>query len=567
MTQNDVSFWCIVLAIVVAMTFHHFFSSDIIEGQQEMEVDLNIDVPISVTNLEKKNEDLEKELKRMQEQMKISSEKCKNGSNKKRKEEKKIQGDLEASAFKKDDNTAVEVDVNGSQIVNQEKKEEEVEEEKEEIIIFEIDKKPYKYDITTCGKVGKDPPSKGECSKTHKDLWFRNKKIYDYDTLKGIHTWIVPKTGSYIIEAAGGKGGTLKDAEKREVEVKPGKGAVIKGIFYLKKGERYNIIIGQSGTPPPQKVKMANPFNGGAGGAGGTFMWRESSETPLIVAGGGGGQGITGHKILGYGGDGSLLENGTMGPTINKEGNRAVPPFAPNFGKEGEGGGDPSRKKEKSKGWNDLLKDKSMIGTVNFWKSEGGFGGGGNVYTHAGGGGGGYSGGGSLRYGNFQTNTMGGGGGGSYFNDNGYKREDSKTIGYNDGNGYIKIQLIKNYFLVEGTKIKCQDHGGYDPRTKEECSVAAKELGFEWKKGPRENGWNKDKCSGKFSKCIWREDDLNSNSLMPGCDNKQKGNTQGLLFNEKCKGQKDYKSEGYDTLFKTVCVAPIKALNENGEFV
>ena len=37
--------------------------------------------------------------------------------------------------------------------------------------------------------------------------------------MKGIHTWIVPKTGSYIIEAAGAIGGTLKDAEKNDIDI------------------------------------------------------------------------------------------------------------------------------------------------------------------------------------------------------------------------------------------------------------------------------------------------------------------------------------------------------------
>ena len=66
---------------------------------------------------------------------------------------------------------------------------------------------------------------------------------------------------------------------------------------------------------------------------------------------------------------------------------------------------------------------------------------------------------------------MGGGGGGSFFDEDGFKREDSKTIGYNDGNGYIKIKIIKEYFLVEGTKNKCQDHRGYEPKTKEQCKA------------------------------------------------------------------------------------------------
>ena len=129
------------------------------------------------------------------------------------------------------------------------------------------------------------------------------------------------KDGSYIIEAAGAIGGTLKDAEKNDIDIRPGKGAIIKGIFYLKKGDRYNIIIGQSGTPP--LARGANSFNGGGGGGGGTFMWRESSESPLIVAGGGGGQGITGHDIAGFGSDASLVEDGSMGSKINKYGELA----------------------------------------------------------------------------------------------------------------------------------------------------------------------------------------------------------------------------------------------------
>ena len=164
--------------------------------------------------------------------------------------------------------------------------------------------------------------------------------------MKGIHTWIVPKTGSYIIEAAGAIGGTLKDAEKNDIDIRPGKGQLL-SIFYLKKGDRYNIIIGQSGTPP--LARGANSFNGGGGGGGGTFMWRESSESPLIVAGGGGGQGITGHDIAGFGSDASLVEDGSMGSKINKYGELAFPQLADNYGKDGEGGGDPTKPRKKSK--------------------------------------------------------------------------------------------------------------------------------------------------------------------------------------------------------------------------
>ena len=84
---------------------------------------------------------------------------------------------------------------------------------------------------------------------------------------------------------AGGIGGSIKDAENGIV-VSPGKGAIMKGIFYvLKQGEEYNIVIGQNGTEP--RSPRANPWNGGAGAGGGTFMWQKIASKPLIVAGGG----------------------------------------------------------------------------------------------------------------------------------------------------------------------------------------------------------------------------------------------------------------------------------------
>ena len=51
------------------------------------------------------------------------------------------------------------------------------------------------------------------------------------------------------------------------------------------------------------------------GGGGGTFMWLDGSLRPLIVAGGGGGQAVTGHRMKGFGGDGYFKRkryNGTI---------------------------------------------------------------------------------------------------------------------------------------------------------------------------------------------------------------------------------------------------------------
>ena len=48
--------------------------------------------------------------------------------------------------------------------------------------------------------------------------WF---KKANYDEQTGIHTITIPKdgTGSYIIEAAGAIGGTIRDAEENNIEI------------------------------------------------------------------------------------------------------------------------------------------------------------------------------------------------------------------------------------------------------------------------------------------------------------------------------------------------------------
>lgn len=544
MKLEDVSFWCIVLVIVIAMTLHHILSEEIIEGNSNidrgLEFEMEIDTPPEIELKNKEIEELKGQINFLEENMKKSENVI-----------SKIEE--EAAAPVQED---IPIDVNGSEIIEPEEKK-----EAKQKIIFPIDDRIHLYEITTCGKMGKDPPSSNDCENKHIEDWFNNQSIYGYDENKGIHEWYVPKTGSYIIEAAGSSGGTIKESKEVDTVLKPGKGAVVKGIFYLKKGDKYNIIIGQKGTSPSHK--RANPWNGGAGAGGGTFMWKDDniSKKPLIVAGGGGGQGVLGHKISGYGGDGSLDENGSMGPLVKKTNDIPTPTnIVDNSGKNGEGGGDPIDPSKKSKGWRNLINGESLTGVTNIFESESGFGGGGIMQSHAGGGGGGYSGGGSFRYGYSQSNTLGGGGGGSYFNEDGFKREDSDTLDYNDKDGYLKIKLIKEYFFVEGNKVRCEDHGGYEPKTSDECAEASRTLGLEWKKGPRKNGWNNSDCSSNYSRCIWRkETSENSNNVC-----KTKEADKGLLYNENCSGMENYETNGIDNIYKTVCISPIKAFkNDN----
>jgi hypothetical protein len=98
--------------------------------------------------------------------------------------------------------------------------------------------------------------------------------------VNGIQAWTVPKTGVYRIQATGG--GTANNLA--------GAGAVVRGDFSLNEGDILDMAIGQVSNPSCS-----------SGGYGGTFVARRVSSggtstvwgvqvTPLLVAGGGGGQ-------------------------------------------------------------------------------------------------------------------------------------------------------------------------------------------------------------------------------------------------------------------------------------
>eukprot|EP00058_Branchiostoma_floridae_P026044 XP_002611534.1 hypothetical protein BRAFLDRAFT_117187 [Branchiostoma floridae] len=97
----------------------------------------------------------------------------------------------------------------------------------------------------------------------------------------GIQYFTVPDTGMYRVEAAGWG--------KRDPKSARGRGAVVKGIFQLQKGEVLKILVGQEGGE--------NKFSGGVGGGGGTFVTK-TDNTPLIVAGGAGGGNNLSNKTL-----------------------------------------------------------------------------------------------------------------------------------------------------------------------------------------------------------------------------------------------------------------------------
>ena len=87
----------------------------------------------------------------------------------------------------------------------------------------------------------------------------------------------MPYTGDYRIEAIGAAGRYDLGSSNRQYR---GRGARMIGTFALSKGETIRILIGQEGG--------INRVANAAGGGGGTFVVK-GSNTPLIIAGAGGG--------------------------------------------------------------------------------------------------------------------------------------------------------------------------------------------------------------------------------------------------------------------------------------
>jgi|GEM_PF-3833045 len=90
--------------------------------------------------------------------------------------------------------------------------------------------------------------------------------------------WTVPDDATYRFDVAGARGAS------------GGGGALVRGDFDLKQGQKLRMVVGQMGTT-----------SGGVfGGGGGSFV-ADNSNNPLIVAGGGGGRGGSGSISTGNG--------------------------------------------------------------------------------------------------------------------------------------------------------------------------------------------------------------------------------------------------------------------------
>jgi uncharacterized repeat protein (TIGR02543 family) len=288
------------------------------------------------------------------------------------------------------------------------------------------------HTFTNAGAIGRTGPILSQVQSVYSTAsWTQNTSYINMSaSYQGIQEWTVPATGNYTIEVAGASGGGATAG----TEWIGGKGARMKGTFYLTQGMVLSILVGQKGV---KKLTTSNCNNGGGGG---TFVWDKSSTTqPLIVGGGGGGSSFSNA----YNGlDAPITQNGT-----GRFGN-AYP------GTNGNGA-NPGGSGWLSNGTFGFLNNNSnntkpldgglggAAGNNN--AGDGGFGGGasgsGNLCTAGGpGGGGGYSGGAGPS--GDETLYGSAGGGGSY---NGADIQNQiNTAGVNTGHGYVIIIFLSS---------------------------------------------------------------------------------------------------------------------------
>jgi len=257
--------------------------------------------------------------------------------------------------------------------------------------------------FTPGGSSGSSGPSLSEArnglSGTGTNNWKNNTEFFD--TSNGIQLWTVPQDGTYRIEAYGASGG----AGDRS----PGRGARMRGDFTLTAGDKIKILIGQEGRTTGE----------GANGGGGTFV-ATFADTPLIVAGAGGG-----------GAGNNPFDDGK--DAITSETNS-------NTGSSGQGGAaDSGNSNERGDGGGGFFGNGGSvngnpgISFVNGGEGNSGtsFGGGGGQGSDGAGGGGGYSGG--------DGNDRGGGFGGGSFNSG---SNQSNSSGVRSGDGQVTITLL-----------------------------------------------------------------------------------------------------------------------------
>ncbi|CAG9816232.1 unnamed protein product [Phaedon cochleariae] len=307
------------------------------------------------------------------------------------------------------------------------------------------------YEIRTCNAKGRFGPTQPDCTKAYNGTQI-NVRVVHEPGLTGVQKWVVPRDGYYTFILSGASGGRGSSA------MGSSRGAMIRTIFDMKKGQEVFMLVGQEGTSSCVKslgtlrnsscrsnhvfrsggvrgVLWIDINDSGGGGGGATYIFmrnRTKEKIPLAVAAGGGGLGL---------GRFSVDNVQQHGQAINKS---RLPFTGRMYGPKSAGAGG---------GWNMFAglvdpEHKPMMGSSlqaggiggkacynsTDSRGDGGFGGGGGGCRY-GGGGGGYAGGDAPSH-----DSTNGEGGYSYLDTSrADPRHSVVHAGFNTGAGYVVI--------------------------------------------------------------------------------------------------------------------------------
>jgi hypothetical protein len=251
------------------------------------------------------------------------------------------------------------------------------------------------HTFTSVGLTGKTGPSINQLRNNYSTVWDGTNAYFNLYGYTGFQLFTIPVTGNYLIDAKGAEGGrNIIGGTGAQTLKSPGQGAHVSARFYLTKGTKIVMIVGQK---PTAMTSYTKPYGGGGGGATwvlkpGTFT---SSNDVYLVAGAGGGAGTV-MDTNGYdGGDANGSSQGTLG-----SGGASSLCKGAGAGWTSMGGGVDQGDSTLTGGYHPAggarggdYDTSNEFGGNETWASAGGFGGGGGNCNYSPGGGAGASGG------------------------------------------------------------------------------------------------------------------------------------------------------------------------------
>jgi hypothetical protein len=342
------------------------------------------------------------------------------------------------------------------------------------------------FTFTTTGISGSTGPTYNQLMVAYtgstSGSYFSNRLYFTTGAFNGYQVWTVPQTATYEVEIAGAASGVSSYPSVYSGS----RGAIIKANIPLTQGQKIIMVVGQRSL----NTATSGLAYVGVGGGGGSFFVLSGSNTPLLIAGGAGGQGAYSGDVMGFPGilkSGSLHGSGSTSTTGSLSRHTAPSGTGSLGGRshintasvvstnayDGGGGGGFLGNGMRGDGTFTMAQLAShgaggfafLSGSVGGFPAlsfpaqatAGGFGGGGGGTPIAGGGGGGYAGGGGS-WGSSSPASDGGGGGSSYIistattisTSNGlydglntFSGSNITTIGaFNSGSGYIRVRKL-----------------------------------------------------------------------------------------------------------------------------